>query len=187
MSNNYLPLILPERGEDLLEGRQYILSPLARDMLYKVYNQRGVPQIIECIRRKVAKTRIATLTQTYGTDEKSGLEVIKSQQWHVLELDAQEATFRCSMGWYNPLVFCIDLEDMYDRASTYAETHVIPDSLVEEWSEYTKLRPLNEKIRGCTARWWQKGAIVPSISGRKKAGTKEEEKVKIDLSWLDSI
>lgn len=177
MSDNYFgPLVLPEKGEDLLEGYQYLLTPLARDMLSNIYGYRGLPTVVECIRRRVAATCIRSLTENLETGE---------QRWTVMDLDHQDATFRVRTGGLRPIIFTIDLAEMARRAPVYMETHKIPDSLIDNWEEETRKYPLNLRFRGCTWRWWAQGAPLTSTYVPRKKGDPLRKREKIDLSCLD--
>lgn len=168
----FKPLLLPERGELLEEGRQYLLTPLARDMLDKEFGYRGVPTVVECVRRRVAPTRIVSTTTNLETE-------VYTQS--IVLLDEQQATFRAFLAHRRHITFPLDLAAMDSRAEMYAESHVIPASLVEEWAEETKKYPISRKFRGCTLRWWEAGAKEHGEFVPRKSAKRE----KINLSCLD--
>lgn len=107
-ADGFRPLRLPLRGEDLQPGRQYYLSPVARAIIDEVFGIRGLPSIIECLRCRVAKTRMTVTTFNYET----GKEVTK-----VTELDGQDAAFHVRGGIVNK--FTLDLVEVAKRQEMY--------------------------------------------------------------------
>lgn len=168
-SGGYKPLLLPEKAEDLLEGRQYALTPLARLILDEVYGLRGVPTIVECLHRKIAKTRVTTRTENLETGEiKEGITI----------LSEQKATFKAFLGFKRVVKFELDLIKMGELAPYYNSSHRLP-ALEEDWFENTSQQPLSHKLRGQPLRWWVRGA---PIGGKLRVGRKAES---LDLSILD--
>jgi hypothetical protein len=179
MSENYLdkkdfrPMVLPERGEQLEKGRQYVLTPLARLILQEKYGICGVPTIVECILIKTPPMRVEVL--------RTNLETNKSQ-YSIIESEGQEATFRVFMGVGRPsLKFEIDLLKLAEFAPFYADSHKLP-ALEADWFATRCLPSVHQKFRGCTLRWWSKGASTESSDfvPYKRAARKVP-----DLSLLD--
>lgn len=172
--NAYRPHILPERGEDLVRGWQYLLTPLVRLILQEKYGYYGVPTVVECILVKTPPMRI----QIMRTNLETGASLYSIQ-----ETEGQEATFRVYMGVGRPaLKFCVNFEQLAELAPMYAESHKLP-ALEEDWFETRHLPSPSEKLRGCSIRWWNKqktwdkkensGIFVPRA---------KKEKAKVDLS-----
>lgn len=189
MSENYLgsdgfrPLVLPERGEDLLEGRQYALTPLFRLILKEEYGLVNVPTIVECFHKKIP----ATLLETRSTNLETG-EVRESK----MELPAQSACFRAFLGHGRILKFEVELLKLDEMAPFYDPSHQLPgqkkeyldreiEKMERDWFAQSSLQPIHRKFRGCTLRWWSKGAPT-------KEGTfilRKKRRCTVDTSLLD--
>lgn len=125
MSEQYLshdgfkPLPLPVRGEELTSGRQYYLDAIARKTVEEVYGLRGLPAVIECIHPKREATQIISFTKIVRTG--------RIGKKSVVDLPAQDATFRAFQGgkvWHR---FTIDLERVQELRPYYAEAHKVSD------------------------------------------------------------
>src|SRR5690606_26286682 len=157
----FKPLPLPRKGEDLEQGRQYMLSPLARLIIDEVFGYRGVPTYVECLRKKVARTRITTTTENLETGE------VKTSS---MELEAQVETFRAFMAYKRVLKFSIDLERLHSSEGIYANSPKL--KFYEMTCEYqAKLKargqgPKRERRNGVSESKIQK--IDLSLLGLKK-------------------
>ena len=176
-SDGYRPLILPESGELLQVGRQYALTPLARLILVEEYGLRGVPTMVTCIRKKAPPTRVITTTINLETNK-----AVQTEE----EFPGQEACFSAYVGGGKHLKFEINLAKLDSLAPFYDKSHKLP-AFEQDWLNTRSLPPTHAKFRGCSLRWWNKGAITPKIPGSPRVnGTcGPREKKVIDLSILD--
>lgn len=167
-SDGFKPLCLPERGEDLQEGRQYVLTPLARLILVEEFGLAGLPRVVECIHRRVFATRLTTVSENLET---------KVSKTSVIDLPAQDASFR-----YGKNKFVLDLAKLVDLAPFYADSHKLPTE-EEKWFETREQYPLARRLRGAPLNWWKQGCPDPKsgYSGPRRARAAKE----IDLSILD--
>jgi len=178
MSDKYIsgdgfrPMVLPDSGEELLEGRQYVLTPLARVILLEAYGLGNIPTIVECVHRKIAATIVLTRTINLETGQ-----VSKSR----LKLQPQAASFRAFLQKGRVVRFELDIKKLDELAPFYSDSHKIPQ-MEEDWFATRCLPPLNRKFRGCTLRWWDKGAEV-KLGGSFKPYMRRKQAV--DLSILD--
>ena len=123
MSQNYVtndgfkPLPLPEKGEDLQQGRQYMLDPVARGAIEDMYGMAGVPAIIECLLAKRPATRIDSTSTNLETGE-----VRISQP---IFLPCQHETFRAFQAHKRHLKFTIDLARVHEMRPFYAKAHKV--------------------------------------------------------------
>lgn len=168
-TDGFRPLPLPLTGEELLEGRQYCLTPLARLVIREEFGIAGIPTVVVCTRRKVARTTITTVTFNHET---------KASITRVQELEAQDACFRPSNS---AKPFTIDLTKLEERAPFHNNSHKLPE-MEAEWFANTQQLPINHKFRGQPLRWWVRGdgGIVKTTKSGGVRSTK-----KIDLSCLD--
>lgn len=172
-TDGYRPLLLPVKGEELLEGRQYALTPLARLILSEHYGIRGVPTIVECTKRKVAATRLETTCTNLETGE------IKKS---VVTIEPQRATFRAFIKFRSVMRFELEIAKLEELEPFYNNSHKLP-ALEDDWFAQRSLQPTHKKFRGCTLRWWTKGAVEGGeFKPFMKRGARLE---KIDLSLLD--
>lgn len=175
-SEGYKPLLLPLSGEDLLEGRQYALTPLARSIAMELSGKADIPTVVECLYRRVAATEIVSTTTNLETG------TVKTQK---IVLAAQAATFR-----YGKDKFELDFALLEARAPAYVAGHGLRGTLSTSlalaearWFETHEEVPLSRRLRGAPLRWWKQGCpnAKPSTGFRRKAATPKE----IDLSILD--
>lgn len=192
MSENYVstdgfrPLILPATSEELLEGRQYALTPLVRLILKEVYSLVNVPTIVECFRRKVAASE--TYTRYTNLETKQVIE-------HTTQQPGQAACFRAFLGYGRIVKFELDLVKLEELAPFYDPSHQLPgqkkdyldkeiEKMENDWFAQRSLYPIHRKFRGCTLRWWSKGA--PSADPNTVILRRPRKlKEKVDLSLLD--
>lgn len=171
---DFRPLILPEKGEQLERGRQYVLTPLARLILQEKYGLFGVPTVVECIQHKVARTLVQVMRTNLDTGKST---------YSIQELPGQEATFRVFLGVGRVLKFEVDLVKLEEFAPFYADSHKLP-ALEDDWFATRCLPPTNRKFRGCTLRWWSKSEEVKlgeSFKPYMRKRVKEESKVDLSL------
>ena len=121
-------LKLPKRGEDLVEGRQYYLDPVARATAKEEYGL-ALPREIECIRRKHPATRITSHNENLET----GVTKIT-----VMECPAQSATFRAFLKKDKIEVFTLDLKRISELRQFYADSHKAAELELEELNEAKK-------------------------------------------------
>lgn len=108
-------LKLPSKGEDLLEGRQYQLTALARITVQEVYCL-SLPKIVECVFKTRPPMRYATHALNLLTGE---------AKWSVMELPAQEATFRAFFKHKNIELFTLDLVKLHELEANYKDSHKV--------------------------------------------------------------
>ncbi len=103
---NYGPLRLPARGDELQEGRQYLLDELASAYL----RDRGIvaPTIVECISRRYYARRIETITTCLETD---------TVRVSVHIDPARDATFRYNAGRGRLALFTLICEELHEVRS----------------------------------------------------------------------
>lgn len=170
--NSYRPHILPERGEDLVRGWQYVLTPLVRLILQERYGYYGVPTVVECLLIKTPPMRIEVMRTNLLTGK---------AQYSIQETEGQEATFRVFMGVGRPAIkFSVDFEQIALLAPMYADSHKLP-ALEEDWFETRHLPSPTEKLRGCSIRWWNKQRTWDKKESSNRISV-PREKAKIDLS-----
>lgn len=145
-TEGYKPLILPERGEELQQGRQYALTPLVRLILHEVYGLSNIPTIVECLHPKVAATQVVTSR----TNLETGQVTVASYT-----IEPQAATFRVFLALGRILKFEVDLVKIIELAPFYSTSHKLP-AFEEDWFKQRNLAPVNRHFRGCTYRWWSK-------------------------------
>jgi hypothetical protein len=160
-NEGYRPLVLPERGEDLLEGRQYALTPLARLVLEREFGLANVPTVVECILRKVAKTTL--ITRTFNHE-------LRTRTVSRIRLPAQQETFRAYT--HTVFKFSLSLAKLYELAPYYDPSHQLPGSrfrdsdleklakLEQDWFNNRHLPSTHKKLAGRTLRWWSKHELV---------------------------
>ena len=173
-TGGYKPLLLPTTGEELLPGRQYVLTPLARLILHEVYGLRGIPTICECIKAKRSATQITTV--------ETNLETGVSSPPRIMTLEAQQATFSTYVGNKKHITFILDLKKMDELAPFYDKSHKLP-AMEDEWFKHVSDQPLNVKFRGQSLRWWSKGAV--ESDGSFKPYMRKKTAESLDLSILD--
>jgi hypothetical protein len=161
-NEGYKPQILPERGEDLMEGRQYALTPLARLVLEREYGYGGLPTVLECLLRKVCRTTITTHTFNHET---------RKHKVSRLRLDPQEETFRAFTAG-GIVKFSFSIAKLDELAPFYDPSHSIPGAkwgktdidklakLEDDWFNTRHLPSTHRKVAGRTLRWWSKHEIV---------------------------
>lgn len=170
-TDGYKPMVLPAKGEDLLEGRQYLLTPLARLILQEEYGIRGVPTVVECTKRKVAATRMETTSTNLETGE-----VRKS----LVVLEPQRATFRAFMALKRVIRFELDIAKLEEFAPMYDKSHKLP-ALEEDWFAQRSLPSTHHKFRGQSLRFWSR-----PDNYQPRSGALAPARIKsIDLSILD--
>ena len=159
--NKFVPLILPERGEDLIPGRQYALTPIARLILREEFCIQA-PTIVECIHRRIAATEITTTRKNCETGETTT---------STSSLPAQAATFRCMANRGKILTFTLDLAKLDELVPFYDKSHQLP-ALEEDWFATRSLPSTHHKFRGQSLRWWDgegKGKHTGVGGPRRKA------------------
>jgi len=169
-NDGFRPLPLPATGEELLEGRQYALTPLARLILREEYGLSGVATIVECISRKVAHTTITSTTFNHETKETTV---------RVMEVEPQPATFRVQG---TKLRFQLDIKKLDEFAPFYDKSHKLP-AMEAEWFEQRHLSPVHHKFRGCSLRWWSKEQS--GTAERISTGAKKRERAVAHISLAD--
>ncbi len=131
-TDGYKPLPLPPRGEDLYEGRQYYLSPIARLTIEEVYGLRGIPSFVECTRKKTPAQLIEIITTNLET---------KESKYRAETTAPKLATFRAFIKLGMVHQFTIDLEKVHSLREFYDKSHKVSD--YEETDELKK--PRSEK------------------------------------------
>lgn len=111
-AEGFKPLVLPSRGEDLMPGRQYALTPLARLMIEDIYGIAGVPTIVECIRRKVPAQEVTISTKNLETGE-----VRVRTEVH----EFQPESFRAFNAYKRILKFSFSVDLLVEREAMYAD------------------------------------------------------------------
>lgn len=172
-ADGFKPLPLPATGEELQPGRQYLLTPIARLILDEVYGLRGIPTCVECLHARRPETNIRSMTEDVETGK-----IIAT---NVVNVPAREATFRAFLGKGKIVRFEVSLKKMEEMVPFYDKSHKLPE-LEEEWFAVISKYPKG-KFRGCTLRWWDKGAEVPRAPGSRAAHLQK----KLDLSILLDI
>lgn len=193
MSENYVtsdgfkPLVLPERGEDLIVGRQYALTPLARHIIAEEYGLRGLPTVVECIRSRVAACEITIIRKNVETGKTTTVTRREEEQ---------SETFRAYLGATNKPVFIVSLKKLEELAEFYDQSHKLPGDvnkhtaeqlarLEEEWFKVTS-QMSNTKFRGQPLRWWSRGDSGAAPTAKKlTGGTVIRARKEIDLSILN--
>lgn len=173
--DGYRPLALPLTGEELIEGRQYALTPLARLILREEYGLAGIPTVVECLHKKVAKTTITTSTLNHETNE------VKVS---VMQLEAQPASFRVFLAVGRILKFELDIAKLEEFAPFYDKSHKLPE-MEAEWFAQRHLTPVHHKFRGCSLRWWSKNEQAGTAARISSGGAKRVSARTINLSDLD--
>jgi len=192
MSENYVtsdgfkPLVLPLTGEELVVGRQYVLTPLARLIIAEEFGVKGLPTVVECLKCRVAATRITTIIENLETGEK--IERVRN-------VEAQTETFRAYLGATNKPVFTVDIKKLEKLADFYDQSHKLPGDInkhtserlgqmEDEWFKVTSQQS-NNKFRGQPLRWWARGnsGELPAEKSAKSAPTAKKRQV--DLSILN--
>lgn len=122
----FRPLALPATGFELLAGRQYLLSPIARITLEEAFGLRGVPSTIECVTARSAGRTITTIVATDGSSE-------EHRSTHREE--PRPATFKAYMGNRKWNTFTLDLEKVHSLREFYAEAHAVSDKEMSSTKE----------------------------------------------------
>jgi len=126
--NPYAPLHLPKKGEDLQEGRQYILDPVARTIIVDVYGIQP-PREIVCLSRKYSSRTIKTITTYHETQE-----VVTHE--HVDE--GRPPLFRAFMALNRIQKFTLDIEKVEQMRPFYKDSPKVNDFEQEEKTHKTK-------------------------------------------------
>lgn len=120
--NLYRPLHLPAKGEDLQEGRQYILDPIARAIIVDTYGLQP-PREIVCLSRKYSARTIKTITTYHETQE-----VVTHE--HVDE--GRPPLFRAFMALNRIQKFTLDMEKIEALKPFYVDSPKVKDFEQEE-------------------------------------------------------
>lgn len=118
-TDGYKPLLLPANGEDLVSGRQYYLSPVARVCIEEMYGLRGVPSIVECLLAR----RPAGIIRTIRTNLDRSVTLYDRE----VVLGEQDATFRAFVKNRMHYKFTVDLEKVHAMEPFYAEADRVSD------------------------------------------------------------
>jgi hypothetical protein len=117
--DGYKPLHLPATGEELISGRQYYLSPVARVTIEEVYGLRGIPSVVECILAKRPRTRLCTTRTNLDTGESfASRDII---------LEGQHETFVAFIKFKKHLKFTLDLAKIHELAPFYVDSDRVRD------------------------------------------------------------
>lgn len=117
--DGYKPLRLPATGDELLSGRQYYLSPVARVVIEEMYGLRGIPSVVECLLAKRPRRSIRTVSTNLDT----GI-VISDRE--VLQ-DEQHATFVAFIKHKKHVKFTCDLTKVKDLEPFYVDSDRVSD------------------------------------------------------------
>lgn len=117
--DGYKPLRLPATGEELLSGRQYYLSPVARVVIEEMYGLRGIPSVVECILAQRPRRSIRTISTNLDTGELiSDREIVQ---------DGQHATFVAFIKHKKHVKFTCDLAKVKELEPFYVESDKVSD------------------------------------------------------------
>lgn len=120
--NPYSPLHLPQKGEDLQEGRQYILDPISRAVIVDMYGIQP-PREIVCLSKKYSSRTIKTITTYHDTQE-----VVM----HEFTDEGRPPLFRAFMALNRILKFTIDIEKVEELKPFYKDSPKVKDFEREE-------------------------------------------------------
>ena len=146
-------LELPARGEDLMEGRQYELSPLARSYIDETWGM-SLPRIIECLFKKRPSTRVATHTLNRETGE---------AKWSVLEDQGHPATFKAMTAQMKPFLFQLDLVWLAGREHETKDSHKVSAYEDKDFKSLSK-RQQNDVLGISNATGRPKGSRSKSVA-----------------------
>jgi hypothetical protein len=118
----FVPLKLPKTGEELLEGRQYEIDPVARAVIIEKYGIRP-PRFVECIRTKQPERTVTTITE-YADQ--------RPRRVSTVQIPAQDETFRAFFKYKKTALFTIDLLVVEHMRPFYVDAPVEPDAEDDE-------------------------------------------------------
>lgn len=121
-------LKLPKRGEDLFEGRQYELSPVARAYIEETWGF-VLPRVVECLHKKRPPMRYAMHALNLETGE---------ARWSVSEEPATEATFSAWMANSKLQPFTLNLEFIAEREHASKGSHKAREYAEKDFNELSK-------------------------------------------------
>lgn len=121
-------LRLPKKGEDLMEGRQYELSPTARAYIDETWGL-VLPRVVECLFKKRPGTRIATLTTNLETGE---------SKWNVMIDPPRASTFRAWMTNGKIHKFTLDCAWLAEREHEMNGSHKARDYAEKDLADLPK-------------------------------------------------
>jgi len=107
-------LKLPIRGDMLLEGRQYYMSPVARAHVKEVWGV-DAPKTVECVRKRQPATRITTVSENLETGEVRKTEIVQH---------AHDPIFRAFNGHRKIFKFSFSCELLHEEEAKYRGSHV---------------------------------------------------------------
>lgn len=109
--NRFIPHTLPKSGFDLIEGFQYVLSPVARSVIDDVYGIKNVPKYVECVRSQRDEVEFFSRQTNLRTGEVIERSFVQ---------EGCQAVFRGLTGNKKFVKFELDLEFVHERAAAYA-------------------------------------------------------------------
>jgi len=118
----FVPLKLPKTGEELLEGRQYEIDPVARAVIFDKFGIRP-PKFVECIHSKSCQRTVTSVT-TYADGRPSVTSV--------MEIPGRQETFRAFYKYKRVAVFQCDLAVVEDLRQFYVDAPIVAEDEPEE-------------------------------------------------------